>query len=96
MIIRMPTIMAYQEHDYGPPEHMERHRIPERASPRSPPPPRAMDPPQPRHTKHKVVTIETLKKSQVRTGVVLAILVVLPSIQYQLALLHSFLILFLL
>ncbi len=70
MIIHISDTMAYQ----GP---HERDRIPERTSPRSPPPPRALEPPQPTHTKPKLATREQLYKSQIKASVAMIILVIL-------------------
>ena len=67
--------MAY--HDDRP---TDRDRIPAKPSPRSPPPPRALEQPQPVHTKHKLMTRKAINKSQLRTAVVMIVLVIILTI----------------
>ena len=68
MINYMRTVMAYQE-----------RRIPSRPSPRAPPPPRSLPTPQPEYTKprRRIKTKEDLKRSQVRTVIVMIFFFVL-------------------
>jgi uncharacterized membrane protein len=65
--------MAYHEHAH---DDRDRDRIPQKHSLRAPPPPRALDIPQPEYTKPKRSSRKSINKSQIRAAVAMIILVI--------------------